>query len=33
MVRVNMPKVTIEIVTNKKDDKEIGLASFEVKIK
>ncbi|MEO6550271.1 MAG: energy transducer TonB [Ferruginibacter sp.] len=31
-VRVSKPgRVTIEIVNNKKDDKEIGVASFEVK--
>jgi hypothetical protein len=33
-VRVTKPgRVTIQIVNNKKDDKEIGLASFEVKAK
>lgn len=34
IVRVNKPgRATIQIVNNKKDDKEIGLASFEVKAK
>jgi hypothetical protein len=33
-IRINKPgRVTIEIVNNKKDDKEIGQASFEVKAK
>ena len=33
-IRVNKPgRVTIEVVNNKKDDKEIGQASFEVKAK
>ncbi len=32
IVRINKPgRVTIEIVNNKKDDNEIGVASFEVK--
>lgn len=34
IVRVSKPgRVTIEIVNNKKDDREIGLASFEVRAK
>jgi hypothetical protein len=34
IVRANKPgRVTIQLVNNKKDDKEIGLASFEVKAK
>lgn len=34
IVRVSKPgRVTIEIVNNKKDDKEIGVVSFEVKAK